>query len=58
MAKILSANEQIIKDANKAAACGMSYGEWVKNGRPEPESESFDKLRCYRKFTTGKKKSR
>ncbi len=34
--KTYNPNQDLIDAANTAAACGMSYGEWMANGCPVP----------------------
>ena len=36
-------NKGLIEDANKAAACGMSYGKWREEGCPEPPKDAKTK---------------
>ncbi len=39
MAKRYNPNQDLIDAANTAAACGMSYGEWMAKGCPVPSRE-------------------
>ena len=51
MAGAYNPNKELIQEANKAIACGMSYGKWVAMGRPEPKVDGMmDKLGCLQKF--------
>lgn len=34
-------NRALIEAANKAAACGMSYGSWMSAGCPEPPKKQI-----------------
>lgn len=39
MAKKYNPNQDLIEAANTAAACGMSYGEWMAKGCPVPSKK-------------------
>ena len=58
MAKIYNPNEALMKDANKATACGLSYGDWRAKGCPGPTGEKTEKIKCYRKFRRNRTKTR
>ena len=45
MAKKYNPNQDLIDAANTAAACGMSYGEWMAKGCPVPSKKQKRKKR-------------